>query len=72
MRIVEEGELGAGDHITVTARPEHAITTRMVSDAILLDPSLLPPVQHANELPSDLRAWIADRIAARQRRDSRS
>jgi MOSC domain-containing protein YiiM len=72
LRIVEEGELGAGDDITVTARPEHAITTRMVSDAILLDPSLLPLVLHAGELPSDLRAWIAVRTVARQPRHSRS
>ncbi len=62
LRIVDEGDLGAGDAITVTGRPEHAITSRMVSDAILVDPSLLPLVHRARELPSDLREWMADRI----------
>jgi MOSC domain-containing protein YiiM len=62
LRIVDEGDLGAGDAITVTGRPEHAITSRMVSDAILVDASLLPLVHRARELPSDLREWMADRI----------
>jgi MOSC domain-containing protein YiiM len=65
LRIVDEGDIGAGDDITVTGRPEHAVTSRMVSDAILLDPSLLPVVVRARELPGDLREWMAARIAKR-------
>ena len=65
LRIIDEGDLGAGDVITVTARPEHAITSRMVSDAMLVDPSLLPVVRRARELPSELREWMADRVADR-------
>ena len=72
LRIVQEGDIGAGDEITVTARPEHAITPRMVSDAILLDQSLLPVVLHAVDLPIDLRDWMADRIRAHQGGDKRS
>jgi MOSC domain-containing protein YiiM len=63
LRIVEEGELGAGDSVEVISRPEHGITSRMVSDAILRDPSLIPTVIHAKELPVGLREWMADRIA---------
>src|SRR3954447_1181272 len=42
LRIVEEGELGAGDaiEVDVEALPDHGVTVRMVSDAILLDPGL--------------------------------
>jgi hypothetical protein len=44
LRIVEEGELGAGDAVDVdpTARPDHGVTLRLVSDAILLDHGLIP------------------------------
>ncbi len=34
---------GAGDEIEVVARPEHGVTIRQVSDAILLDDALLGP-----------------------------
>ena len=63
LRIVMEGELGAGDAITVLSRPDHGITCRMVSDAILRDPALIPRVIGAEQLPEGLRMWMADRIA---------
>jgi MOSC domain-containing protein YiiM len=63
LRIVQEGELGAGDRIEVTSRPDHGVTCRMVFDALLRDPTLLPVVVRAPELPLDLRAWMLDRIA---------
>jgi MOSC domain-containing protein YiiM len=64
LRIISEGELGAGDPVVVTSRPDHTITTRMVSDAILRDPALLPLVVHAPQLPQGLRDWMAERIGA--------
>jgi MOSC domain-containing protein YiiM len=62
LRIVQEGDIGAGDRIEVTTRPDHGITCRMVSDALLRDPDLLPVVVRAPELPPDLRSWMIDRI----------
>ena len=62
LRIVEEGELGAGDQVTVVSRPVHGVTSRLVSDAILRDPTLLPAAVRAPELPADLRDWMAGRI----------
>src|SRR6478735_5839657 len=41
LRIVREGELGAGDPIEILHRPEHGVSVRDVSAAILLDESLL-------------------------------
>lgn len=61
LRIVQEGELGAHDPIDVISRPDHGITGRMVSDAILRDPTLIPQVVRADELPTELRTWLADR-----------
>jgi MOSC domain-containing protein YiiM len=62
LRIITEGDIGAGDHIEVISRPDHGITCRMVFDAILRDPSLLPIVVRADQLPAALRNWMLDRI----------
>jgi MOSC domain-containing protein YiiM len=57
LRIVEEGELGAGDLIEVdtVTLPEHAVTVRLVADAILLDHGLIPQVLEAPQLIPSLR-----------------
>lgn len=61
LRILREGELGTGDGITVEHRPDHGVTSRMVSDAALVDPSLGPTVVRAHQLPAGLREWLANR-----------
>ena len=50
LRIVREGELGAGDAIEVARRPEHGVTIRLVADALLLDDALLaaPPPRRSS------------------------
>jgi MOSC domain-containing protein YiiM len=63
LRIVEQGDVGAGDSIEILSRPDHGVTTRIVSDAILRDPSLIPLALRAHQLPQELRAWMKDRIA---------
>jgi MOSC domain-containing protein YiiM len=64
LRIVAEGDIGARDPIEVISRPSHGITSRMVSDAILRDPALIPTVIRAHQLPTELRSWMTDRIGA--------
>jgi MOSC domain-containing protein YiiM len=64
LRIVEEGDIGAGDEIEVVARPEHDVTSAVVSRSILREPDLLRTALRATELPFDLRAWMQDRAAA--------
>jgi MOSC domain-containing protein YiiM len=61
LRIVEEGELGAGDAVELLDRPGHGVTIRLVSDALLLDETLLEQTLAATELPRDLRDWIEQR-----------
>jgi MOSC domain-containing protein YiiM len=61
LRIIEEGDLGAGDRIEIVSRPDHAITSKMVFDAILRDVTLIPRVLPAHQLPSELRSWMAQR-----------
>ena len=59
-RIIEEGDLGAGDSITVDpdSIPDHGVTVKMVSDAILLDRGLIPQVLRAPQLIPSLRGWL--------------
>ena len=63
LRIVAEGTLGAGDAIEVLSRPEHGVTVRDVSDAILLDEALLARAASAPELPAELAEWMRSRAA---------
>jgi MOSC domain-containing protein YiiM len=63
MRIVQEGELGAGDAIEVLSRPDHGVTLEIVSRAVLLDDALVPLALSAPELAGDLRGYL-DRDAA--------
>jgi MOSC domain-containing protein YiiM len=61
LRIVEEGEIGAGDEIAIEQRPDHDVTIRVVADALLLDETLLKRTLAAPALPESLRGWIEQR-----------
>jgi MOSC domain-containing protein YiiM len=62
LRIIEEGDLGAGDEIGVDAGalPEHGVTLRLVFDAILVDHSLIPQALQAPQLIPSLREWMTE------------
>jgi hypothetical protein len=62
---VEEGELGAGDAVEVDfeSLPDHGVTMRLVSDAILLDHSLIPQVLEAPQLIPSLRDWMTATVS---------
>ena len=63
LRIITEGELGAGDTIEVTDLPDHAVTIAQVSDAILIDTSLLPKALSAPQLAQELVAQLRPHAA---------
>jgi MOSC domain-containing protein YiiM len=63
LRIVEEGELGAGDAIEVADRPAHGVTVALVARAIMIDHDLLAQAAAAPELPADLADWMLERAA---------
>jgi MOSC domain-containing protein YiiM len=65
LRVVEEGDIGPGDTIEVVSRPEHGVTSALVSRALLSDPSLLGAALEATELPEGLREWMEERAAAK-------
>jgi MOSC domain-containing protein YiiM len=62
LRIIEEGELGAGDAIAVDfeSMPEHSVSLRLVFDAILVDHSLVPEALEAPQLLPSLRSWMEE------------
>jgi MOSC domain-containing protein YiiM len=65
LRIVEEGDLGRGDRIEVTRRPDHGVTSRLVYDAILRDRDLIAAALKAPELIPSLREWLLHLEASR-------
>jgi MOSC domain-containing protein YiiM len=65
LRVVEEGEIGAGDRIDVVNRPAHGVTNALVSRAMLGEPQLLSGALEAPELPAALREWMQRRVAPR-------
>jgi MOSC domain-containing protein YiiM len=63
LRILTEGELGAGDQVDITHRPAHGVTIGLVARAILFDDSLLAAAAAAPELPEGLASWMLERAA---------
>ena len=63
LRIVTEGEIGAGDEIRVLERPDHGVTVRLMSEALLVDHTLLPELLVVPRLSDQWRHWIEERAA---------
>jgi MOSC domain-containing protein YiiM len=63
LRILSPGEIGAGDEIELVSRPEHRVSVRLVSRALMLDESLLAQAAAAPELPDELSSWMLERAA---------
>ena len=63
LRILAEGELGAGDQVDITDRPSHGVTVAQVSKAIMLDEDGLAAAAAAPELPVSLSRWMLERAA---------
>jgi MOSC domain-containing protein YiiM len=64
LRIVREGDVGAGDAVEVVHRPAHGVTVALAAHAFLHDRRRIPELAPATELPADWRAFVAGRAAA--------
>jgi len=62
LRVVEPGEIKAGDTIEVAHRPAHGVTIAHAFRAYTTDASLLPDLLAAEELPADIREAISRRL----------
>jgi MOSC domain-containing protein YiiM len=64
LRIVEEGEIGAGDAIRLVDRPAHGVTVAEVSRALLGEREMWAPVLRAPQLPPEVRRHLLERLEA--------
>jgi MOSC domain-containing protein YiiM len=62
-RVIEPGEIRAGDPIEIVRRPEHDVTVELTFRALTLAPELLPRLLVADALPSELRELARRRTA---------
>jgi MOSC domain-containing protein YiiM len=63
LRIVEDGEVGAGDEVRIVRRPQHDVTMRLMMHALLVEKDRLPDLLAAPELIAEWRDWIEERTA---------
>jgi len=63
LRILREGDLGAGDEIAVVERPDHDVTMELIARAKLHDHALAERVLAAPALSRKWREWALERAA---------
>jgi MOSC domain-containing protein YiiM len=68
LRILVPGEVSPGDPITVSDRPGHGVSVRLVARAYHEDHDLAGDLLRAPELADGWKAWAAKRIGARASR----
>ncbi|TDC29922.1 MOSC domain-containing protein [Micromonospora sp. KC213] len=62
LRVLQEGEIGAGDPVEVVDRPAHGVTIGEVFRAMSLQPELLPRLLDATDLPEPMLEKIHRRV----------
>jgi MOSC domain-containing protein YiiM len=68
LRVLEPGEVWAGDPVIVQDRPAHGVTIAQAFRAYTTEPELLPELVEIDGLPDDLRETLAERFLQRQYR----
>ena len=61
-RVIEPGEIQAGDEIEIVHRHDHEVTIALTFRAVLVDPDLLPRLLAADALPRELKEMARRRI----------
>ncbi len=62
LRILQEGDVAAGDEIDVLDRPAHGVTVALVADAIQKDIALASQALKAPQLAEGLASWLRERV----------
>jgi MOSC domain-containing protein YiiM len=62
-RVIEPGEIQAGDQIEIVHRPDHDITIALSFRALTIEPELLPRLLVAAALPEELKDLARRRTA---------
>ena len=63
LRVIEPGEVRAGDPVTVTSRPDHDVTVGLAFRALTREPELLPRLRAAEALHRNAKDVVARRTA---------
>jgi len=66
LRVLEPGEVRAGDVVSVEDRPAHGVSIAMAFRAYMTEPELLPDLVEVDGLPDDLRETLAERLPRRR------
>jgi len=71
LRIVEVGDVGVGDRITLLSRPTHGMTTAAFADALdSHDPSVIRRLLEVDAVPEGIKAWAGRQIDRAGRADT--
>ena len=62
-RVIEPGEIQAGDQIEIVYRPDHDVTVALSFRALTVEPELLPRLLVADALPGELKDLARRRTA---------
>ncbi len=65
LRVLEPGDVWSGDSITVLDRPRHGVTIAQAFRAYMTEPEKLSALLDLDELPTDLRETLSERLARR-------
>jgi MOSC domain-containing protein YiiM len=64
LRVIEPGEIRAGDPVQIVHRPAHDVTVALVFRAMTREPELLPRLSVADALPQEDRDLVRRRTNA--------
>ncbi len=70
LRVIEPGEISAGDRVEIGHRPDHDVTVGLVFRAATLEPELLPRLLVADALPEEDKELVRRRLAKRSGQES--
>lgn len=74
LRVLQEGEVGAGDPVEIIKRPGHGITVNLMLRALNTEPELLPRLLEAPEMlpkaQGKARRWIAAQQEKKERAET--
>lgn len=62
LRVIEAGEIRAGDPVEIRHRPDHDVTVSLVFRALTREPRLLPKLLAADALPLEDKEHVSKRI----------
>lgn len=63
LRVVEPGQLAAGDEVRIVHRPRHDATVSLAFRALTREPDLLPRLLTADALPAEAREAARRRVS---------